>query len=59
MLLVKRRILVLLTLIIVPYGTIFSQQAGISSGKLIRHELFISKMVANRNVDVWLPDGYS
>ncbi|MEM6397814.1 MAG: alpha/beta hydrolase-fold protein [Bacteroidota bacterium] len=31
----------------------------ISSGTLERHEDFPSEYVASRNVDVWLPDGYS
>ncbi|MBX9783372.1 MAG: alpha/beta hydrolase [Chitinophagaceae bacterium] len=30
-----------------------------SSGKLIRHDSFPSQFVTARNVDVWLPDGYS
>ena len=59
MLSAKRHILALFTLIILPGATIYSQLPGVSSGKLIRHELFSSKKVANRNVDVWLPDGYS
>jgi enterochelin esterase-like enzyme len=30
-----------------------------SSGKIIRHDSFPSQFVTARNVDVWLPDGYS
>jgi predicted alpha/beta superfamily hydrolase len=30
-----------------------------SSGKIIRHDTFPSQFINARNVDVWLPDGYS
>ena len=30
-----------------------------SSGRIIRHENFPSAYVASRNIDVWLPEGYS
>jgi len=36
-----------------------SQIAAVSSGKIERVEKFQSKFVTLRNVDVWLPDGYS
>ena len=38
---------------------IFGQEVKVSSGKIERHENFPSKFVDARNVDVWLPDGYS
>lgn len=30
-----------------------------SSGRIVRHENFSSAYVASRNIDVWLPEGYS
>ena len=35
------------------------QAVQVSSGQVKRHEKFSSKYVDTRNVDVWLPDGYS
>ncbi len=35
------------------------EDVQLSSGKLLRAEVFPSKHVAARNVDVWLPDSYS
>lgn len=37
----------------------YSQLPSVSSGTIKRYENFPSKFVATRNVDVWLPDGYS
>ena len=34
-------------------------QVKVSSGKVERLENFPSKFIASRNVDIWLPDGYS
>ena len=50
---------VFLTLVILFSGDLEAQLPKLSSGRIIRHEAFSSKKVANRNVDVWLPDGYS
>lgn len=36
-----------------------AQLPQVSSGKIIRHEKFASRFVEARNVDVWLPEGYS
>lgn len=33
------------------------QQA--STGRIVRHENVVSKFVESRNIDVWLPDGYT
>jgi enterochelin esterase-like enzyme len=38
---------------------IFGQEVKVSSGKIERHENFASKFVDARNIDVWLPEGYS
>jgi predicted alpha/beta superfamily hydrolase len=51
--------IILLLLAIAPGISGYSQLPKVSSGRLIRHEAFSSKKVANRNVDVWVPDGYS
>ncbi|WP_430815846.1 alpha/beta hydrolase [Carboxylicivirga sp. RSCT41] len=40
-------------------GSMQAQDIRVSSGKVIRHELFSSDYVDARNVDVWLPDGYT
>lgn len=37
---------------------IFAQIPNVSNGKIKRFENFQSKWVAQRNVDVWLPEGY-
>ena len=39
-------------------GSVFAQ-VNVSSGTVKRLEKFASKYVDARNVDVWLPDGYS
>jgi predicted alpha/beta superfamily hydrolase len=36
-----------------------AQLPVVASGKIIRHENFSSQFVTARNVDIWLPDGYS
>jgi predicted alpha/beta superfamily hydrolase len=36
-----------------------AQEAKVADGTLVRHVLFQSNFVDARNVDVWLPDGYS
>lgn len=39
---------------------VFAQNIpAVSSGKIERIENFNSKYVSNRNIDIWLPDGYS
>jgi enterochelin esterase-like enzyme len=52
-----------LTLILfVPFcfcATLFGQIPKVSSGTVKRIEKFASKYVDARNVDIWLPDGYS
>ena len=37
----------------------FAQLPHVSSGTIERHENFPSKYIQPRNVDVWLPEGYS
>ncbi|MBR8536519.1 hypothetical protein KDU71_13175 [Carboxylicivirga sediminis] len=37
----------------------FAQSIKVAAGKIVRHEMFPSAYVDARNVDVWLPDGYS
>jgi predicted alpha/beta superfamily hydrolase len=39
--------------------SIGAQEVQVSSGKIIRHALFDSEFVDARNIDVWLPDGYT
>jgi predicted alpha/beta superfamily hydrolase len=39
--------------------TAMAQEASVTSGKLDHITQFASKYVDSRNVDVWLPDGYS
>lgn len=36
-----------------------AQEVNVTSGKVQRFENFGSKLIDSRNVDVWLPDGYS
>ena len=38
---------------------IFAQKVNVCSGKIKRHANFSSEHVQKRNVDVWLPEGYS
>jgi len=35
------------------------EQVKVTSGKVQRFENFKSKLIDARNIDVWLPDGYS
>jgi len=43
-------------LLLPPFAT--AQLPAVSTGKIIRHENFRSAYVKERNVDVWIPDGY-
>ncbi|HRJ16216.1 MAG TPA: alpha/beta hydrolase-fold protein, partial [Saprospiraceae bacterium] len=36
-----------------------AQTPAVSAGRIERHEQFPSQFVSARNVDVWLPEGYS
>jgi len=36
-----------------------SQVPKVSSGKIVRIENFPSKLISARNIDIWLPEGYS
>ncbi|WP_229363577.1 alpha/beta hydrolase [Flectobacillus sp. BAB-3569] len=36
-----------------------SQGPKVSSGKIVRIENFPSKLISARNIDIWLPEGYS
>lgn len=40
-------------------NTFFAQVPTVVAGSIIRHSNFPSSFVPSRNVDVWLPDGYS
>ncbi len=52
--------LTLLTAIIMSFGVISNcQTPAVVSGKIERVANFQSKFVTARNVDIWLPDGYS
>jgi len=53
-----KKILVFIFAIIASF-ICYSQQVKVSSGSVQRFENFGSKYVAPRNVDVWLPEGYS
>ncbi|MCG8582048.1 MAG: alpha/beta hydrolase [Bacteroidales bacterium] len=37
----------------------YAQEIKVSSGTVVRHTSFTSEFVDSRNIDVWLPDGYS
>lgn len=39
--------------------TVSAQTPAVSTGRIERHEQFPSQFVTARNVDVWLPEGYS
>jgi predicted alpha/beta superfamily hydrolase len=45
--------------IIVFFMDVYSQQIKVSSGRIVSCKDFKSNNVAARNVDVWLPDGYT
>ena len=51
--------LFLITLALAFAGLSFSQQVKVASGRVQRLENFNSRYVASRNVDIWLPAGYS
>jgi enterochelin esterase-like enzyme len=36
-----------------------SQVPKVSSGKIVRLKNFPSKLISSRNIDIWLPEGYS
>ena len=50
--------LLFLSIILIYCATLFAQ-VNVSTGTIKRLENFPSKYVDARNVDVWLPDGYS
>lgn len=41
------------------FGALHAQLPVVASGRVVRHANFPSRFVDPRNVDVWLPDGYS
>jgi enterochelin esterase-like enzyme len=47
-----------LALVIISFNS-FSQEAKVTSGKIQRLDNFKSEYIDARNIDVWLPDGYS
>lgn len=47
-----------LLLLLLP-SIIFAQSPSVSIGKIKHVQDFFSKFVKSRNVDIWLPDGYS
>ena len=49
----------IIPLILLAANSSIAQIPAISGGKIIRYENFRSGYVDSRNVDVWLPDGYS
>ena len=51
--------LLLSFIIIVFFMDVYSQQIKVSSGRIVSFKDFKSNYVAARNVDVWLPDGYT
>lgn len=56
--LTKRMVAVAAILLCLVQG-VASQTPSVSSGRLVRHADFPSVWVPARNVDVWLPEGYS
>lgn len=48
-----------LGLLMIYYFLLQGQTPVPSSGKIVRHNSFPSQFVTARNVDVWLPEGYS
>ncbi|WP_310557076.1 alpha/beta hydrolase-fold protein [Flavobacterium sp.] len=44
---------------ILSYFNVLAQEIKVTSGKIERLENFKSKYVDARNIDIWLPDGYS
>lgn len=53
----QRLAYILLILLFAP--AVSAQLPVVSKGTVVRHELFNSRYVPARNVDVWLPEGYS
>lgn len=53
------RLLFLFSILFQSDVHLLAQWPVLASGKLIRYQDFSSKKVPNRNVDVWLPDGYT
>lgn len=53
----KLLLLHLLTITVIISG--YTQDIKVSSGRIVSFKKFSSKYVDARNVDVWLPDGYS
>lgn len=55
------RLLVLVFIVNLHFGAVFGQDGlpVVANGKVVRHTKFPSKYVDSRNVDVWLPAGYS
>ncbi|MBK3517449.1 alpha/beta hydrolase [Carboxylicivirga marina] len=49
---------VLFLIFLSTFACMHAQKVKVSSGKVVRHELFDSEYVDARNVDVWLPEGY-
>lgn len=47
--------------ILIVFSFIYTnaQEVKVTSGKIQRFENFNSKLIDSRNIDVWLPDGYS
>ncbi|REH01158.1 alpha/beta hydrolase [Flavobacterium aquicola] len=50
-----------LFVILIIFSFIYTnaQEVKVTSGKIQRFENFNSKLIDSRNIDVWLPDGYS
>lgn len=55
----KLSIIILLALMALPNIALAKNKPQVSSGKIKRIENFKSEFVQARNVDIWLPDGYS
>jgi len=46
-------------LLLMTFTSINAQEVKVTTGKVVRFANFKSQFVDARNVDVWLPDGYS
>jgi enterochelin esterase-like enzyme len=55
----KMKAFILWIILFWPLNTLHAQLPKVSFGKIDRIENFESKYVTSRNVDVWLPEGYS
>lgn len=51
--------LTITVVVLLVVNSTIAQLPKVSFGKLVKHENFASKFVTARNIDVWLPDGYS